>query len=128
MNKHGTCKFCSAPIDAILYRKFSENGAESFYWSCPRCNRMNPFGSPQLWIPKEAVRAYLTEEEIELLPINMPNLCGRCTRCGARGAELHHWAPRAIFGNNECEQWPKDYLCKSCHDIWHQKVTPQLVK
>jgi hypothetical protein len=51
----------------------------------------------------------------------------RCARCGRRGAEEHHWSPRAIFGKDEAETWPKDFLCKACHDEWHLKVTPQLV-
>lgn len=62
------------------------------------------------------------------LPVLMPDFTDRCAVCGSRGAERHHWAPKAIFGTNECEQWPKDYLCKKCHDKWHKLVTPQLVK
>ena len=77
-----------------------------------------------MFIANETVERYLTEEQIEALPKIMPSFYGRCVVCGARGAEMHHWAPRAIFGKDECEQWPKDFLCKSCHDLWHLKVTP----
>ena len=51
----------------------------------------------------------------------------RCAKCGVRGAEEHHWAPQAMFGKDEANRWPKDFLCKPCHDEWHLKVTPQLV-
>ena len=51
----------------------------------------------------------------------------RCARCGSRGAEEHHWAPQAIFGKDEANRWPKDFLCKPCHDEWHRLVTPELV-
>lgn len=45
-----------------------------------------------------------------------------CRVCGAFGTELHHWAPRAIFGPLEAEHWPTDYLCKECHEHWHQRM------
>jgi hypothetical protein len=32
-----------------------------------------------------------------------------------------------MFGKAEADQWPKDYLCKACHDQWHRMVTPKLV-
>ena len=51
----------------------------------------------------------------------------RCAKCGARGAERHHWAPRAIFGQDAAETWPKDFLCLACHEEWHRLVTPQWV-
>ncbi len=44
-----------------------------------------------------------------------------CEKCGQEGAEEHHWAPRYIF-SEECEDWPKDYLCQKCHSEWHMKI------
>jgi len=41
----------------------------------------------------------------------------RCQRCGARSAELHHWAPRAWF--EDADDWPTAYLCRTCHLNWH---------
>jgi hypothetical protein len=46
-----------------------------------------------------------------------------CEVCGASGAELHHWAPFHLFGQ-ECERWPKSHLCVKCHNRWHKIVTP----
>ena len=44
-----------------------------------------------------------------------------CERCGTTtGTELHHWAPVAIF--NDAEQWPKSWLCPTCHRIWHNAI------
>jgi hypothetical protein len=41
-----------------------------------------------------------------------------CARCGSTaGAQLHHWAPRAIF--DDADLWPMSYLCPPCHRIWH---------
>ena len=46
-----------------------------------------------------------------------------CARCSSTtGTELHHWAPRAVFGFNEADRWPQSYLCVSCHNIWHQEM------
>jgi hypothetical protein len=42
-----------------------------------------------------------------------------CARCGAWGTELHHFAPRDIFGFDEAALWPTAYLCPRCHAHWH---------
>lgn len=44
-----------------------------------------------------------------------------CRVCGKRGVELHHWAPKALFGD-EAEVWPQDFLCRACHTRWHQTI------
>ena len=62
--------------------------------------------------------------DVDALPVKEIAASPRCTRCGERGAELHHWAPRALFC--DAEYWPKDYLCKECHKVWHDRVTPNL--
>lgn len=44
-----------------------------------------------------------------------------CSRCGSRnGTQLHHWAPRAIFGGIEADRWPTAHLCPTCHALWHR--------
>lgn len=126
-SKPGQCVGCKARVTGFLHRQFSENGAETFLWQCGACGQKGCFGQP-LFISKNTVRLHLTEEQIELLPIIMPNLYSRCAKCGARGCEEHHWAPIGIFGREEADKWPKDFLCKTCHDEWHRMVTPQLVK
>ena len=49
----------------------------------------------------------------------------RCARCGTHGAELHHWAPQALF--DDAHFWPMSRLCRQCHMLWHSVVTPSLV-
>ena len=68
----------------------------------------------QKWIP--------LGESHESIPIWKIKDAPRCSRCGDRGAELHHWAPKEIFGEDEAELWPKDYLCVTCHRDWHGKI------
>lgn len=44
-----------------------------------------------------------------------------CARCeSAAGTQLHHWAPRAIFGAREADRWPTSNLCPACHSLWHR--------
>jgi DNA-directed RNA polymerase subunit RPC12/RpoP len=64
--------------------------------------------------------------DIELLRDVQTQIGPRCARCGARGAEEHHWAPHSMFDDSAA--WPTDYLCRDCHARWHQIVTPGLVR
>jgi len=127
-SKAGFCLLCKTNTTAVLHLRVLQNNAETFVWCCSSCNRFNPFGQRDHFISKEKVQAFLTPEQIAALPVLMPDASNRCARCGDRECELHHWAPKGIFGNDEAEKWPKDYLCKVCHACWHQLVTPQLVK
>jgi len=45
-----------------------------------------------------------------------------CEVCGSPGVELHHWGPKQFFPDN-FEKWPKSYLCPTCHQEWHNKIT-----
>jgi hypothetical protein len=42
-----------------------------------------------------------------------------CERCGAKGVETHHWAPKEWFGKKEADRWPTGELCRICHRVWH---------
>lgn len=126
--KNGECYNCKRRSEFILHLQLFANGSEHFIWVCSVCNARNPNRSKNYFIDSEKVRGFLSEDKIRALPIIIPDLSQRCVRCGKREAELHHWAPKGIFGDKEAEQWPKDYLCKNCHELWHVKVTPKLVK
>lgn len=130
--KTGRCVGCNIERRFILHIQLAANASQNFVWVCSVCNRRNPSSTPEnrtpYYISGDTVRQHLSEDQIQNLPVIMPDMFSRCVRCGSRDAELHHWAPKGIFGNDEAEMWPKDYLCKSCHDQWHRMVTPQLVK
>lgn len=131
LRKELKCDRCKKTTTAIFHMKIARNGAESFCWQCsvPGCGAIskNP-ANRGIWIPKEEVQRFLSPEEIEALPRIVESPSERCVVCGDRNTEYHHWAPRAMFPNGEAENWPKDWLCKKCHDRWHAIVTPQLVK
>jgi hypothetical protein len=122
--KTDICKGCGEMVEAPLWRKFTNSGSETFVRICPVCTKFAPFGGA-LWIAKDEVYRFFTKTQIEAMPVIMPECSSRCVVCGNRTAELHHWSPKAIF-NDEAESWPKDYLCKPCHDKWHRMVTPNI--
>ena len=122
-NRH--CPRCDRDTRQEVSRRVSANLAEHFGWWCLECHWWTPSKSGGNWIPKENLVTYGVD--LSLVRVAEVIKGERCARCGRRGAELHHWAPRAMFEKEEAESWPKDYLCKACHDEWHRKVTPQLV-
>lgn len=125
--KNGNCLHCKKITRFDLHMQLFQNDSEHFVWVCSECRTRNPDRSKNFFIDSELVRKHVSPEKIERLPVIMPDLSNRCAVCGSRGAELHHWAPTGIFGK-ESGDWPKDYLCKEHHDLWHLMVTPQLVK
>jgi len=50
----------------------------------------------------------------------------KCEVCDANEGELHHWAPQYLF--QDAEKWPTSYLCRACHNRWHDLVTPNMGK
>lgn len=123
--KNGPCSNCKTVMPLQLHVQLMHSGAHHFMWICSGCGR-HPGGVP-LYVASEKVMAKLSVNQMESLPVLMPGLYNRCAVCGVREAELHHWAPTGIFGE-ESGKWPQDYLCKKHHDQWHKMVTPQLVK
>lgn len=45
-----------------------------------------------------------------------------CERCGDPASEVHHWAPRGLFGS-DADAWPTGHLCSPCHREWHRTIT-----
>ena len=131
MPKHfsseGTCSNCKSKTKAILHAHFRANGAKGYMWLCSRCNRRDPFGQG-LFVSNSIVEERLTPQEIELLPVIIEAFFNRCAKCGSRGGENHHWAPKEIFGDAEAERWPQDWLCTPCHIEWHKMMNLPLPK
>ena len=120
------CPRCARDTRQEISCRMSASAAEHFGWWCLECNWWAPRkNSAAIWIAKdELVKAGV---DLSLVRVVERTEQPRCAKCGARGAEEHHWAPQAMFGKDEANRWPKDFLCKRCHDEWHRMVTPQLV-
>jgi len=111
----------------VLHAVIGQNGGRHYTWVCSHCNThgccsTGERGASPFFISHEKVLLKLSPEEIELLPVIMPDATNRCIKCGNREAELHHWAPKEMFGAEEAELWPKDYLCVKCHLEWHETI------
>lgn len=103
---------CSHARDHHELVHIFRSGARHVYRGCADCGR--PL-EPGRWLPNRA--AGDLEVGIDERMCNPP-----CVRCGAFGTELHHFAPRAIFGPEEAELWPTAYLCGGCHRYWHATI------
>lgn len=115
------CKHCKVTTFKQLHRQQFNNGSWHYIWVCQGCRHPMASKTGGMFIPHELVMERLTVEELNDLPLLMPDLFNRCVVCGNRHAELHHWGPKYLFGE-EAEKWPKDYLCKGCHEFWHTKI------
>lgn len=93
--------------DPVKIRK--ANGLEEVRLRCSRCGDLD-FGYSN------------RDFQMASLPVHRDN-SGRnppCIVCGQADTELHHFAPTALFGWQEAERWPKDWLCRDCHTRWHR--------
>lgn len=107
-----------------LVRWTMANGALFVGWCCLDCNRTVVDRPGRAWLSKKE----LCERGIDASRLRIIGATGpldACRKCGHLGAELHHWAPYHLFGD-EADQWPTDYLCRPCHRRWHDLVTPKM--
>ena len=59
-----------------------------------------------------------------LCPVYKDNREVCCIRCGALGAEEHHYAPKHLF--EDAHEWGTVPLCIWHHREWHRIVTPKM--
>lgn len=116
------CVRYNRTTSANLVRTIVTNGTSQVWW---KCEAGHPIDNPRKAIPHEKITAYGIT--IESIPIDKSYNTVACEVCGKPGTEVHHFAPRHLFGD-ECEKWPQSNLCKSCHDRWHATVTPNMSK
>jgi hypothetical protein len=103
---------CPHERDNLELVQVFANGSRHVYRGCLDCGRPLEGGR---WLRKPA------EQD---LPVVLDERTSRppCVRCGGFGTDLHHFAPRAIFGTDEAEMWPTAWLCPDCHDYWHRMM------
>ncbi len=92
-----------------LVQVIGSNGSSFILERCSTClERLRPDWVPHTGLTLETIPV-VEDHRLEVPP---------CRRCGQRGAELHHFAPQALF--DDADLWPQDWLCRSCHIQWHQ--------
>jgi len=124
------CHKCGRETTALLVQDITTSGVSQIYWKCEVCNK--PIDETRRCIPHKTIRDFRfgggQHINIEKLPIVKDNsqITTPCEVCGKFGVELHHWAPKHLFGDTESEKWPKAWLCRECHAKWHKLVTPNM--
>ena len=104
-----SCQHARGPVEVV---QIFANGSRHVYRGCADCGHAF---EPGQWLPNRPADG---------LPVVLDERTSRppCARCGAFGTELHHFAPRSIFGTDEAEMWPTSWLCQDCHDYWHRMM------
>ena len=113
------CNKCARPRNVRLVRNIAGNGTSQVYWYCTFHS-----GAAGQFIQHEKIKEQGID--IDRLPI-IENYSEyfQCAVCGKLGAELHHWAPKHLFGD-DAEAYPQSYLCHHHHMRWHDLVTPDM--
>jgi hypothetical protein len=88
------------------------SGQIKFPWYCKNCGARTTIYEPK--------NSRLVFEKVFDVTVDV-----ECERCGAHGAELHHWMP-SFIDEDKNATWPVGYLCPRCHLLWHSKVTPRM--
>lgn len=118
------CASCKQDVKAKLVRNIANDGDDQVYWFCEIHG--GPIFKGNVFIPHFKIKG------IGINPGDLPIIedyrVDHCAVCGAKGVDLHHFAPKGIFGKEAAEKWPKGYLCDEHHKEWHNKVTPNLTK
>jgi hypothetical protein len=118
---------------ALPARENFGQGFRYFIW-CERCQKnvtkvtgAGP-GDYLHWESLIKIRPGLVEAAVPLRETSMPRYCeGPCKqfcRC-----QQHHVLPKGLLApgaKSFADDWPLFWLCKECHDFWHNVVTPGL--
>lgn len=122
------CERCGNNQPAKLRRIIIANGSSQVRWWCLACNKAaNKVvkNLPHDYV-KKIINGHGTIEDIPIVKDNR-NESTQCVVCGSMSGEYHHWMPQCfieIVPNHDA--WPGSQLCKPCHDLWHEIVTPYL--
>ena len=105
---------CDHAAEPALFAVINPNGSRFVYEGCSQCRaRLRPGEWVDQYRRPEAANAPIVQD----LRVHNPP----CQVCGAWGTEVHHWAPRALFGI-EADHWPTAWLCRVCHKRWHDVI------
>lgn len=107
---------CTHERGTTFVAQIAANRAVHVYRGCADCKtRLEPG-----WVSHRELRGL----DIDSLPVGRDDTMFNppCQVCGDFGAEVHHWAPREVFGPVEPDHWPTSYLCRACHEEWHKRI------
>lgn len=116
------CERCGRVVPVGLRRITCSNGAIAVFQVCLQTAKPHRLTKDGRNVSHgQAGRWGLRVEDIPELEYRPEILC-EVAGCQNPGAELHHWAPKELFGVREANDWPTSLLCKPHHDRWYQAV------
>lgn len=119
------CRVCNRVTRQELSVQVSTNKYKHVGWHCQNCRRWQLSDDGRsLWLSHKDIG--IDVDTLPIASVSDPHPC--CvTDCRDTGTELHHFAPRAIYGD-DCDKHPTAYYCRKHHREWHERVTPQLCR
>ena len=116
------CHRCQCETTQTLHQNITANGTRQVGFVCLKCKSWVKH-TKGIWIShKEIDDSFVRPDLLPIVSHGRPPPF--CARCYTPHAELHHWAPQSLF--NDADSWPTDYLCRSCHEHWHETATPSV--
>lgn len=122
------CENCHNRGSVRLRRMITASGVTVMMWRCLACDSYAQKYKPYVQIA--LVRGWISSGILKVSSVeDIPLYEDRhgthlCEVCGAGYAALHHWMPQVFRGVVEnLGDWPTSYLCKDCHNLWHEVVT-----
>lgn len=129
-----TCAFCESERMEIG-QSWNIRGQVIHPWTCRDCGkvatRYASKAAAARWAEQHGILRIVKTSTLEridagMLDVNELEHMQPCEVCGDRGTtEIHHWAPWHLFPD-DADQWPTSRLCRTCHQRWHQVVTPNM--
>ena len=115
-----SCQGCGAHGPWKIARMVDARGRDRYVCVCAASDKRT-----QHYVAKRLVERLIDVSAIKTIYSGVTTDVEPCPVCGEVALlEKHHWAPRAIFGD-EASRWPVTKLCPACHLRWHQLMTPQ---
>lgn len=114
------CERCLAVVPVYLRRNVIASGADVIFEVCLLKNPHRIVKTGVSVSYKTVERWGVKRADIPVLENYARILC-RVDGCAEVGVELHHWAPRSIFGE-DADSWPTSELCLKHHREWHDRT------
>lgn len=120
------CKHCGSD-NLDLGRAVKQNGDICYPVYCVDCLEVsNHYIKKEVALDYEKTNGKLRDVRTRTSIYNEEDGINiECEVCKKPEAELHHFAPKHLFGK-EATKWPTAYLCRQCHQRWHDLVTPNM--
>jgi len=99
-------------------RQIFHNGSQNIVYVCDECGRH--MDQRQIYWPKSILAGDI--ENLPILADARGDECCAVTGCVGKDVEWHHWAPKEFWGA-DADYWPKVYLCRYHHRLWHDVMS-----